>query len=53
MPPLTAARRALSQTFFVAQRKAEDPLVEVDIRLADATTAPEATVDRWMKSGLA
>src|SRR5258708_17328234 len=30
-PTRTAARRALSLTFFVAQRKAEDPVVEVEI----------------------
>ena len=30
-----AARRALSLTFFVAQRKAEDPVVEVPTRRYD------------------
>jgi hypothetical protein len=31
MQHIAAARRALSLTFFVAQRKAEDPVVEVEI----------------------
>ena len=38
---------------FVAQRKDEDPVVEVEIPTGRCHTAPEATVDHWMKSGAA